>query len=115
MKTYFVYILKCNDSSYYTGFTNDIERRMSEHHSGKNKDCYTFDKRPLELVWFETFNDVLNAIAIEKQIKGWTRRKKEALIKEDWDRLVQYSKNYTQFGSSTVGPQCNERSSTGSD
>ena len=106
MKMYFVYILKCSDSSYYTGFTNNLERRMIEHSDGKNKDCYTFDKRPLELVWFETFNDVLNAIAIEKQIKGWTRIKKEALIKEDWGRLVLYSKNYTQFG---------KRSSTGSD
>ena len=101
MRSYFVYILKCSDNSYYTGFTNNLERRFREHSSGKNKDCYTYDKRPLGLVWFETFNDVLNAIAVEKQIKGWTRRKKEALIKVDWDKLMLYSKNYTQFGSST--------------
>ncbi|MGL2965906.1 GIY-YIG nuclease family protein [Flavobacterium sp. XGLA_31] len=106
MKTYFVYMLQCNDSTYYTGITNDLERRIGEHQTGKNKDCYTFDKRPLELVWFETFNDVLNAIAIEKQLKGWSRRKKEALIQQDWDRLVLYSKNYTQYG---------KGSSTGSD
>ena len=68
MKTYFVYIIKCSDDSYYTGFTNNLDRRMIEHNEGKNKDSYTFDKRPIELVWFETFNDVLNAIAIEKQI-----------------------------------------------
>ena len=74
---------------------------MNEHISEKNNDCYTFNKRPLELVWFETFNDVLNAIAVEKQIKGWTRRKKEALIKQDWERLILYSKNYTQHKSST--------------
>ena len=92
MKTYFVYIIKCSDDSYYTGFTNNLDRRMIEHNEGKNKDSYTFDKRPIELVWFETFNDVLNAIAIEKQIKGWTRVKKEALIKEDWDKLVLCSK-----------------------
>ena len=104
MKTYFVYILKCNDNSYYTGFTNNLERRVGEHLSGKKKDCYTFDKRPIELVWFETFNDVLNAIAIEKQIKGWSRRKKEALIQQDWDRLVQYSKNYTQHGKESKKP-----------
>ena len=106
MKTYFVYIVKCSDNSYYTGFTNDLDRRLSEHQSGKNKDSYTFDKRPIQLMWFETFNDVLNAIAIEKQIKGWSRRKKEALIAQDWDKLVLYSKNYTQFG---------DGSSTGSD
>ena len=98
MKTYFVYILKCNDNSYYTGFTNNLDRRFTEHLSGKNKDCYTYDKRPVELVWFETFNDVVNAIAIEKQIKGWSRRKKEALITENWEKLIEYSKNYTQFG-----------------
>ena len=98
MKTYFVYIVKCSDNSYYTGFTNDLDRRLGEHQSGKNKDSYTFDKRPVQLMWFETFNDVLNAIAIEKQIKGWSRRKKEALIAQDWDKLVLYSKNYTQFG-----------------
>lgn len=102
MKTYFVYIVKCNDDSYYTGFTNNLERRMQEHSSGKKKDCYTFNKRPLQLVWFETFNDVQNAIAIEKQIKGWSRRKKEALIKQDWDRLIQYSKNYTQYGKESL-------------
>ena len=48
MKSYFVYILKCSDNSYYTGFTNNLERRFEEHTSGKNKECY--DKRPLELV-----------------------------------------------------------------
>ena len=98
MKTYFVYIIKCCNDSYYIGFTNNLDRRMEEHSSGKNKDCYTFDKRPLELVWFEIFNNVLNAIAIEKQIKGWSRIKKEALIKDDWDKLVLCSKNYTQYG-----------------
>ncbi len=71
---------------------------MIEHNKGKNKGCYTFNKRPLELVWFEIFNDVLDAIAIEKQIKGWSRIKKEALINEDWDKLVLFSKNYTQYG-----------------
>ncbi len=109
MKFYYVYILKCSDDSYYTGFTNNIERRLGEHFSGLNKNCYTYNKRPLELVWFETFNDVNNAIAIEKQIKGWSRRKKEALINEDWDKLVEYSKNYAQFGNYIKG------SSTSSD
>lgn len=98
MKSYFVYILKCGDNSYYTGFTNNIERRLIEHQTGKNKGCYTFDKRPLELMWFETFNDVLDAITTEKKIKGWSRIKKEALINADWDKLILYSKNYTQFG-----------------
>jgi putative endonuclease len=98
MKMYFVYILKCSDDSYYTGFTNDIERRLGEHVNGLNSNCYTFNKRPLGLVWFEIFNDVNDAILAEKKIKGWSRRKKESLINEDWGKLVEYSKNYTQFG-----------------
>ena len=116
MKTYFVYILKCSDNSYYTGITNNLERRLLEHKSGKSKSSYTFDKRPLKLVWFETFNDVLNAIETEKKIKGWSRRKKEALIEEDWDKLVLYSRNYTQFGTSiTQQDESKNGSSTGSD
>ena len=110
MKSYFVYIIKCSDNSYYTGFTNNIERRFNEHVSGRNKGCYTFNKRPLELMWFETFNDVLDAIASEKKIKGWTRIKKEALIASDWEKIVLYSKNYSQFGKPNV-----EESSTSSD
>ncbi len=98
MKSYFVYILKCCDATYYTGITNNLERRILEHKSGLNNECYTFSRRPIELMWFEIFNDVSNAIAIEKQIKGWSRRKKEALILQDWDKLVLYSKNYSQFG-----------------
>ena len=101
MKSYFVYILKCSNNKYYTGFTNNLERRLEEHRSGKNNGCYTFDKRPLKLMWFETFNNVINAIAMEKRIKGWSRIKKESLIMNDWDRLVEFSKNYTQFGKPT--------------
>lgn len=78
--------------------TNSIDRRLFEHNSGKNTDSYTHDKRPVVLVWFESFSDPTQAIMIEKKIKGWSRRKKEALINEDWDKLVQYSKNYTEFG-----------------
>ena len=98
MKFYYVYIVKCSDNSYYTGMTNSIDRRIFEHNSGKNIDCYTFKRRPVVLVWLESFSDPTQAILIEKKIKGWSRRKKEALIEEDWDKLVEYSKNYTQYG-----------------
>jgi putative endonuclease len=102
MKNYFVYILKCNDISYYTGITNNIDRRLEEHISGSNPKSYTFDKRPLELVWLKSFEDPDMAILTEKRIKGWSRRKKEALINEDWDKLVEYSKNYKQFGNPII-------------
>ena len=98
MKSYYVYILKCNDDSFYTGITNNLERRMNEHQSGENKNSYTSKRLPVELVWFQMFNSPSQAIAFEKKIKGWSRRKKQALIDGDWERLVRYSKNYTQFG-----------------
>ena len=98
MKTYFVYILECSDKSYYTGISSNLEKRLGEHTFGVNEDAYTFARRPVELKWYEEFQDVNQAIAVEKQIKGWSRRKKLALIERDWDKLIQYSKNYTQFG-----------------
>lgn len=87
MFTYYVYILKCSDNSYYTGITNNLEKRFDEHQFGKKFDCYTYKRRPLELIFNEIFNDVLQAIYFEKKIKGWTRAKKEALINGDFDML----------------------------
>ena len=103
MKKYFVYIVKCSDKTYYTGVTNNLERRIYEHNSGVKKQAYTSKRKPVELVWFETFSDVNEAILIEKKIKGWSRRKKEAMISQDWDKLIKYSKNYTEYGKSSTG------------
>lgn len=83
----FVYILKCFDNSYYTGVTNNLDRRLAEHNSGINKDCYTYTRRPLELVYHEKFQNPMDAISFEKKVKKWTRRKKESLINENWDEL----------------------------
>ncbi|MBI5541037.1 MAG: GIY-YIG nuclease family protein [Bacteroidia bacterium] len=83
-----VYILKCNDNSYYTGVTNDIERRLFEHENGINTSCYTFSRRPLKLVWLSESMDATQAIELEKQIKGWRKSKKEALITGNWDELI---------------------------
>jgi putative endonuclease len=93
MKHYHVYILRCNDGSFYTGITNDVERRLIEHQSGENKNCYTFKRRPVTLVFNEVFNDVNQAIAFEKQVKGWRRAKKEAIINRDWDLLPELAKS----------------------
>ncbi|SDC56456.1 GIY-YIG nuclease family protein [Pedobacter soli] len=87
MKTYTVYILKCADSSYYTGVTNDIDRRIYEHENAVNPTCYTAGRRPLVLVFCEHFEDVNEAIEFEKQVKGWSRKKKEAIINDNWDKL----------------------------
>lgn len=114
MKFYYVYIVKCSDNSYYTGMTNNINRRIFEHNSGKNPDSYTFNRKPVVLVWLESFSDPTQAILIEKKIKGWSRRKKEALINEDWDKLVKYSKNYTEFGKDALRQAQDDTPSTSS-
>jgi len=89
--SYYVYMLECQDGSYYTGITNDIERRMWEHHSGFNKECYTYERRPVELKYSEHFTDINSAIAREKQLKGWSRKKKQALFHEDWEEIKRLS------------------------
>lgn len=98
MKLFYVYILKCSDGSYYTGITNNIDQRVMQHNEGLSHSAYTYTRRPVELMWVEMFTDPNEAITIEKKIKGWSRRKKEALITEDWDKLIAFSKNHTQFG-----------------
>ena len=99
MYFYYVYILKCSDGSYYTGITNDIEKRFSEHQSGLKKESYTFKRRPLLLKFYQEFNDVIQAIYFEKKIKGWSRAKKEALINGNFDILQMLSecRNATHY------------------
>ncbi|HET8828427.1 MAG TPA: GIY-YIG nuclease family protein [Pelobium sp.] len=87
MKYYYVYILKCNDNSYYTGVTNDIDRRLKEHQNGFNPKSFTHNRRPVELVFCDYFIDINQAIAFEKQVKGWNRKKKEAIILGEWNKL----------------------------
>jgi predicted GIY-YIG superfamily endonuclease len=79
----FVYILKCADGSYYTGSTTNLERRMAQHQVGFFKG-YTSTRLPVELVWCEDFPTEHAAFLCERQIKGWSRAKKEALIRGDW-------------------------------
>ena len=88
----YVYILKCNDSSYYTGVTNNLERRLAEHESGMNEGSYTSKRRPVQLMFFEKFPTPMAAIRFEKQVKRWSRAKKEALIERNWDQLHELAK-----------------------
>lgn len=89
----FTYILKYSDGSYYTGVTNDVQRRFWEHQIGKISG-YTQSRRPVELLWCSDDVDITNAIAAEKQIKDWQRAKKEALIGGDVEILPELSKAY---------------------
>ncbi|MBB5703110.1 putative endonuclease [Ochrobactrum daejeonense] len=87
-----VYILRCADGSYYTGLTKqDIEARLWEHNEGIYE-SYTKMRRPVELVFTETYDRIVDAIARERQIKGWSRAKKEALIAMDYERLPELAK-----------------------
>ncbi|MBP9885116.1 MAG: GIY-YIG nuclease family protein [Leptospiraceae bacterium] len=94
MHKYFVYILECNDKSFYIGVTNNIEERLGQHQEGLDNHCYTFSRRPVSLLYSEEFSYINDAIAREKQLKGWSRKKKLALISGDYDKLRDLSKNY---------------------
>jgi predicted GIY-YIG superfamily endonuclease len=88
----FVYILRCSDGSYYMGSTREsLEERVAEHNSGFYGG-YTMGRRPVLLVWSQDFDRFTDAIAAERQLKGWSRAKKEALIAGDLDLLRILSK-----------------------
>ncbi len=88
-----IYILRCADGSYYSGLTKqEIEARLWEHDQGVY-DGYTKKRRPVELVFTETYDRLLDAIARERQIKGWSRAKKEALIALNYQLLPAISRN----------------------
>jgi len=82
---FYVYMLKCADGSYYTGHSDNLERRIGEHQSGMVQG-YTQNRLPIQLVWNENFPSRLEALECERQIKGWSRAKKQALIAGDWER-----------------------------
>ena len=89
---YWVYILKCADGSYYTGSTSNLENRMRQHMLG-SVNSYTKSRLPVELVYAESCDSPRQAMTWEKQIKGWSRAKKEALIRRDFEALVELSKS----------------------
>jgi len=82
-----VYILKCKNGAYYTGHTDNIDKRMSEHNLGLIDKCYTKKMRPVELIFAQDFSTRDDAFCAERQIKGWSRKKKEALMRGDWQEI----------------------------
>ena len=89
----YVYILKCADGKYYVGTYRgrDLATRVGEHNSGKDKSAWTFKHRPVDLQWSTFFSRFDEAIAFEKQIKKWSRAKKEAPMSGDVAQLKQLS------------------------
>ena len=96
MKSYYVYILKCNDNSYYTGCTDDLARRLNEHSIPYRKEngvlSYVGKRLPYALMFAEEFSELYEALVAERMIKGWSRKKKEALIRHDWDEISNLAK-----------------------
>jgi len=86
-------MLQCADGSYYIGSAtgDDLWRRVAEHETGAYRG-YTYTRRPVRLVWSEHFDQITDAIAVERKIKGWSRAKKEGLIRGDWSEITRRAK-----------------------
>ena len=95
--SYYVYILLCSDGSYYTGLTEDLEIRLAQHQMGELPG-YTKSRRPVRLVFSDEFSSMDDAIGRERQIKRWSRAKKEALIAGDWEGLAELSRSRKDKG-----------------
>lgn len=89
---FWVYILQCADNSYYTGHTDNLENRLMQHHQKVYPSCFTATRLPVQLVFSQEFATRDEALASERQINGWSRKKKEALIKYEWEMLSIYAK-----------------------
>ncbi len=83
---FWTYMLHCADRSFYTGHTDDLQTRVAQHETGAIPG-YTQNRRPIKLVWSQEFGTRMEALEAERQIKGWSRAKKLALIREDWKRI----------------------------
>ncbi len=99
--SFYAYILRCSDGSFYVGHSEDLDARVGAHQSGLIPG-YTQKRRPVQLVWFQDFHSREEALAAERQIKGWSRAKKEALIRGDWDAVRLLSRKlFLRYAAST--------------
>jgi len=89
------YMLRCVDYSYYVGHTDDPDHRIAQHHAGEIAG-YTQNRRPVRLVFVQEFPTREEALAAERQLKGWSRAKKEALILQNWDRVKLLAQSRTK-------------------
>lgn len=89
----YVYMLRCADGSFYIGSATgeDTSKRVDEHNAGAYPG-YTYSIRPAVLAWSEYFERITDGIAAERQLKGWSRAKKEALIRSDWKAVSQFAR-----------------------
>ncbi|HEY1076986.1 MAG TPA: GIY-YIG nuclease family protein [Fontimonas sp.] len=95
MQPFWVYILRCADGTYYTGHTDNLDLRIVQHESGEC-DGYTLSRRPVVLMWSQEFVSREEALAAELQIKGWGRRKKEAMMRGDWGEVSRLAQSASE-------------------
>lgn len=88
---FWMYILECADGSYYAGHTDNLEARLACHQAGELKG-HTRSRRPVKLLFSQVFASRLEALAAERQVKGWSRAKKAALIAGDWPAVQQLAR-----------------------
>ncbi len=110
MQQYFTYLLHFTNGSYYVGVTNDIERRMNEHRTVRNPGSYVEQQGNFELVHVESFPYILKAIAREKQLKNWSKAKKDALVAGDENALFYLAKKDFSSKKKIVRPSAPSRS-----
>jgi putative endonuclease len=92
--SFWAYMLHCNAGRFYVGHTDDLDTRIAQHQSGTMKG-FTRSYLPVTLVWSQEFGARYEALAAERQIKGWSRAKKLALIRGDWDQISRLAKSRT--------------------
>jgi predicted GIY-YIG superfamily endonuclease len=102
---FWVYILRCSDASYYTGHTDDIDQRIAQHDTGAIPTCFTFKRRPLTMVFTQEFVTREEALVAEQRIKGWSRKKKEAMIQGDWAKVSRLAMNHQGTEATSVRPE----------
>jgi putative endonuclease len=106
-----MYILECADGSFYTGSTKNLEVRLWEHQNGLGAN-HTKKHLPVKVVYCEPFDRVEDAFRREKQVQGWSRRKKMALIEGNEENLIKFSRNYTQYGKDAASASASASSAT---
>ena len=101
---FWVYVLQCADGKYYTGHTDNLERRIAEHQTGGYCD-FTSRRLPVRLMWSENFSTRIEALEAERRIKPWSRAKKEALIRRDWAAVSYFARPPCERPSTLVYPE----------
>lgn len=99
---FWVYMLRCSDGSYYTGHTDNLGRRMGQYDAGE---CtgYVSTRLPAELIWSQATATREEALSAERQIKGWSHKKKEAMMRGDWAEVSRLAKSKSVHPSTSSG------------